>query len=204
MPEPENPARRSLYDREVEFQPDETHPGRRHRQIPDWGGDELFARMPRRRSLHDGGQRSRRFAPADGDAAQRSRRFAAADGDAADRSGRFAPADGDAADRSGRFAPADGDAADRSRRFAASGADEPARSRAKRRRAADDWGLELLSDPPSSTAGDAPEQRRPDSDGTSEHGPEPHDADPGWVLGLGADEREGDDGVRAVEPRSAP
>ena len=64
MPESENRAPQSVYDREAEFPHDETRSGRRRRPVADWGGDELFTRMPRRRSGHMLGQR--RFArPAD-------------------------------------------------------------------------------------------------------------------------------------------
>jgi hypothetical protein len=57
MPEPESNV---VYDRESEFTHDETRSGRRRRPVADWGGDELFTRMPRRRADH-AGPRSRRF-----------------------------------------------------------------------------------------------------------------------------------------------
>jgi hypothetical protein len=68
MPESENRAAQSVYDREAEFPHDETRSGRRRRPVADWGGDELFTRMPRRRSGHLVGQR--RFARSDADAAE--------------------------------------------------------------------------------------------------------------------------------------
>jgi hypothetical protein len=68
MPESENRAPQSVYDREAEFPHDETRSGRRRRPVADWGGDELFTRMPRRRSGHLVGQR--RFARSDADAAE--------------------------------------------------------------------------------------------------------------------------------------
>src|SRR3954449_2640949 len=65
MPESENRAQ-SVYDREAEFPHDESRSGRRRRPVADWGGDELFTRMPRRRSGHVLGQR--RFARPDAEA----------------------------------------------------------------------------------------------------------------------------------------
>jgi len=82
MPEPESFARRPVSDSETEFSHDEAASGRRHRQIADWGGDDLFTRMPRRRSGHDGGQRSRRVAAteaAEADRAPETRRRPADD-----------------------------------------------------------------------------------------------------------------------------
>jgi hypothetical protein len=57
MPEPESNV---VYDRESEFTHDETRSGRRRRAVADWGGDELFTRMPRRRPDH-AGPHARRF-----------------------------------------------------------------------------------------------------------------------------------------------
>jgi hypothetical protein len=68
MPEPENRAPQSVYDGESEFTHDEARSARRRRPVADWGGDELFTRMPRRRSGH-AGPRSRRFARPDDDVA---------------------------------------------------------------------------------------------------------------------------------------
>jgi hypothetical protein len=65
MPESENRSPQSVYDAEADFQHDETRSGRRRRPVADWGGDELFTRMPRRRSGHVVGQR--RFARVDAD-----------------------------------------------------------------------------------------------------------------------------------------
>src|SRR3954469_10812714 len=67
MPESESRAPQ-VYDREAEFPHDETRSGRRRRPVADWGGDELFTRMPRRRSAHAVGQR--RFVRSDADAEQ--------------------------------------------------------------------------------------------------------------------------------------
>src|SRR3954469_17419344 len=67
MPESENRAPQSVYDREAEFPPDASRSGGRRRPVADWGGDELFTRMPRRRSGHVLGQR--RFARPDAEAA---------------------------------------------------------------------------------------------------------------------------------------
>jgi hypothetical protein len=74
MPESENRAPQSVFDAEAEFPHDETRTGRRRRPVADWGGDELFTRMPRRRSGHAVGQR--RFARAEGDAAEAQPRAA--------------------------------------------------------------------------------------------------------------------------------
>jgi hypothetical protein len=60
MPESENRSPQSVFDAEAEFPHDDTRSGRRRRPVADWGGDELFTRMPRRRSGHAVGQR--RFA----------------------------------------------------------------------------------------------------------------------------------------------
>jgi hypothetical protein len=68
MPESENRAPQSVFDAEAELQHDETRSGRRRRPVADWGGDELFTRMPRRRSGHVVGQR--RFARPDADGAE--------------------------------------------------------------------------------------------------------------------------------------
>jgi hypothetical protein len=68
MPEPENRAPQFLYDRESEFTHDEARSTRRRRPVADWGGDELFTRMPRRRAAHSG-SRTRRFARPEDDVA---------------------------------------------------------------------------------------------------------------------------------------
>jgi hypothetical protein len=68
MPESENRAPQFVYDRESEFPHDESRSGRRRRPVADWGGDELFTRMPRRRSAHTG-SRTRRFARPEDDVA---------------------------------------------------------------------------------------------------------------------------------------
>jgi hypothetical protein len=68
MPEPENRAPQFLYDRESEFTHDEARSARRRRPVADWGGDELFTRMPRRRAAHSG-SRTRRFARPEDDVA---------------------------------------------------------------------------------------------------------------------------------------
>ena len=68
MPEPENRAPQFVYDRESEFPHDESRPARRRRPVADWGGDELFTRMPRRRSGHAAG-RPRRFTRPEDDVA---------------------------------------------------------------------------------------------------------------------------------------
>jgi hypothetical protein len=67
MPEPENRAPQFLYDRESEFTHDEARSARRRRPVADWGGDELFTRTPRRRSVHT--DRTRRFARLEDDVA---------------------------------------------------------------------------------------------------------------------------------------
>src|SRR5262245_37102372 len=68
MPEPENSAPQFVYDRESEFPHDEARSARRRRPVADWGGDELFTRMPRRRAAHSG-SRTRRFARPEDDVA---------------------------------------------------------------------------------------------------------------------------------------
>jgi hypothetical protein len=68
MPEPENRAPQFVYDGESEFPHDESRSGRRRRPVADWGGDELFTRMPRRRSAH-AASRTRRFARPEDDVA---------------------------------------------------------------------------------------------------------------------------------------
>jgi hypothetical protein len=68
MPEPENRAPQFVYDRESEFLHDEARSARRRRPVADWGGDELFTRMPRRRAAHSG-SRTRRFARPEDDVA---------------------------------------------------------------------------------------------------------------------------------------
>jgi hypothetical protein len=68
MPEPENRATQFVYDRESEFPHDEARSARRRRPVADWGGDELFTRMPRRRPAHSG-SRTRRFARPEDDVA---------------------------------------------------------------------------------------------------------------------------------------
>jgi hypothetical protein len=68
MPEPENRAPQFLYDRESEFTHDEARSTRRRRPVADWGGDELFTRMPRRRAAPSG-SRTRRFARPEDDVA---------------------------------------------------------------------------------------------------------------------------------------
>jgi hypothetical protein len=65
MPEPET---QFVYDRESEFPHDEARSARRRRPVADWGGDELFTRMPRRRAAHSG-SRTRRFARPEDDVA---------------------------------------------------------------------------------------------------------------------------------------
>jgi hypothetical protein len=74
MPESENRAPQSVFDAEAELQHEETRSGRRRRPVADWGGDELFTRMPRRRSGHAVGQR--RFARAEADSVEVQRRDA--------------------------------------------------------------------------------------------------------------------------------
>jgi hypothetical protein len=68
MPEPESRAAQFVYDRESEFPHDEARSARRRRPVADWGGDELFTRMPRRRAGHSG-SRTRRFARPEDDVA---------------------------------------------------------------------------------------------------------------------------------------
>jgi hypothetical protein len=68
MPEPESRAPQFVYDRESEFLHDEPRSARRRRPVADWGGDELFTRMPRRRAAHSG-SRTRRFARPEDDVA---------------------------------------------------------------------------------------------------------------------------------------
>jgi hypothetical protein len=68
MPEPEYRAPQFVYDRESEFLHDEARSARRRRPVADWGGDELFTRMPRRRAAHSG-SRTRRFARPEDDVA---------------------------------------------------------------------------------------------------------------------------------------
>jgi hypothetical protein len=68
MPEPENRAPQFVYDGESEFPHDEARSARRRRPVADWGGDELFTRMPRRRAAHSG-SRTRRFARPEDDVA---------------------------------------------------------------------------------------------------------------------------------------
>jgi hypothetical protein len=63
MPEPEP---QFVYDGESEFMHDESRSARRRRPVADWGGDELFTRMPRRRAAHE---RPRRFARLEDDVA---------------------------------------------------------------------------------------------------------------------------------------
>ena len=83
MHEPEIRSLPPVYDHEVDASRDDAHLGHRRRQIADWGGDELFTRMPRRRSGHEAGQRSRRFVHADADEPERSRGEGRPGGDAA-------------------------------------------------------------------------------------------------------------------------
>ena len=68
MPEPESRAPQFVYDRESEFPHDDARSTRRRRPVADWGGDELFTRMPRRRAAHSG-SRTRRFARPEDDVA---------------------------------------------------------------------------------------------------------------------------------------
>jgi hypothetical protein len=68
MPEPENRAPQFVYDGESEFPHDEARSARRRRPVADWGGDELFTRMPRRRAAHSE-SRTRRFARPEDDVA---------------------------------------------------------------------------------------------------------------------------------------
>jgi hypothetical protein len=68
MPEPEYRAPQFVYDRESEFLHDEARSARRRRPVADWGGDELFTRMPRRRAAHSG-PRTRRFVRPEDDVA---------------------------------------------------------------------------------------------------------------------------------------
>jgi len=72
MPEPENRAPQFVYDGESEFPHDEGRGARRRRPVADWGGDELFTRMPRRRSVH-AGPRTQRFARLEDDVAPAAR-----------------------------------------------------------------------------------------------------------------------------------
>lgn len=72
MPEPENRAPQFVYDGESEFPHDEGRGARRRRPVADWGGDELFTRMPRRRSVH-AGPRTQRFARLEEDVAPAAR-----------------------------------------------------------------------------------------------------------------------------------
>src|SRR4051794_16012329 len=85
------PALAGLFDHE-----DEIAPAGRRRQAPDWGGDDLFTSMPRRRRAFDRGARAA-DADADFDVAHADADFDVAHADAdADFDVAHADADADA------------------------------------------------------------------------------------------------------------